>query len=468
MDKKVESVSVKPRFSIKKTMEIIDRSGLGVALAIDETGAFLGVITDGDIRRALLKDRSLSDKIGGLIKKDPVTLHTGYTRHHVLRLFSEFGKRIKHIPVLDGNNRVTELLSYTDYFELKDNHNDLVIRAKAPLRISFAGGGTDVNQYMKNSTGVVLSTTINKYCYGTLRRRADSRIMIHSSDYDAEIELPSLEKIKFDGKLDLVKAVLKIMKPNYGLELYLKSDVPPGTGLGGSSSIAAVIIGLLNYFRAEKLDEYQIAEMAYQAERIELNVSGGWQDQYAAVFGGFNFMEFTKDDVVVHPLKIKPGILNELEYHLLLCFTGKTRNSGEIVKRQTSSFVAGNKDVIGAFENIRVITYAMKNAILKGELYHFADLLHEAWEEKKKFDSRITNKQINELYEIGRKAGAIGGKVLGAGGGGYILFFCADRKKENIEQRLCAAGGEIMNFNFDFHGLQTWEGSTDAKDRVNV
>jgi len=467
MNEKIRSVLVNPSFSIKQTMEVIDKSALGIALVVENSGKLIGVVTDGDIRRAIIKEISLNEKVSNLISKNPIVLHRGYNSHHVLRVFSEFGKRIKHIPVIDEMGRVVDLLSYTDYFELKDNQN-IVVRAKAPLRVSFAGGGTDVNQYMNTDTGIVLSSTINKHCYGSLLRRSDRKIIIHSIDYNLTVEIPSIESIKYDGKLDLVKAVLSIMKPSYGMDLCLRSDVPPGTGLGGSSSVVAVVIGLLNYFRAKKLDEYQIAQMAYQAERIELGIAGGWQDQYAAVFGGFNFMEFSRDDIVVHPLKLKPDLLNELEYHLLLCYTGKTRNSGEIVKKQTDSFVAGKKEVIEAFEGTKRISNLMKNALLKGKLQDFAHLLHLAWQEKKKFNSMVTNDRIDTLYNVGLENGAIGGKVLGAGGGGYILFFCSDGSKEIIRQKLIEENAAITDFNFDFSGLQVWPGTNISKLTKNM
>jgi len=159
MNEKIRSVLVNPSFSIKQTMEVIDKSALGIALVVENSGKLIGVVTDGDIRRAIIKEISLNEKVSNLISKNPIVLHRGYNSHHVLRVFSEFGKRIKHIPVIDEMGRVVDLLSYTDYFELKDNQN-IVVRAKAPLRVSFAGGGTDVNQYMNTDTGIVLSSTI--------------------------------------------------------------------------------------------------------------------------------------------------------------------------------------------------------------------------------------------------------------------------------------------------------------------
>ena len=439
--------------TIRDAMNILNDMPLGIVMLIESNQKLVGVVTDGDIRRALLKGFSMESSISKIMNKKPIVIQEGYNKNKALRKFS---CNIKQIPVVNSEMEVVNLLLYSELCNIQNNVNNITVRARAPLRISFAGGGTDVDSYIEDNGAVVLSTTINKYCFGTLRKRDDERIIISSRDYGAHIEINNLHSIKYDGNLDLLKAVIRLMQPNFGMELNFQSDVLPGTGLGGSATTASVAAGLLNHVREDKLDEYQLAEIAFQAERVELGIAGGWQDPYASVFGGFNFIEFKSDDVVVHPLKIKEETLNELECSFLLCFTGQTRNSGDIHQRQLKAHISKNKVVTEALEKTSLFAVKMKEALLKGDLLKFGKLLHEAWLVKKQFDKNISNSLIDKLYETGINAGSIGGKVLGAGGGGYILFFCPHLTKPDVANALESIGGAIMDFNFDFIGLQTW------------
>ena len=226
----------------------------------------------------------------------------------------------------------------------------MLIRCKTPLRISFAGGGTDVSPYVEERGGVVLNATIDKYCYGSLRLRDDRHIAVQSLDYDIVAKYRVDEEVAYDGKLDLVKAAVKIMNNGYhhrgdgvdndeGIDLFVHSDAPPGSGLGSSSALVVALIGLLKHWRRRPMTHYEIAELAYHIEREELGIPGGMQDQYAAAFGGFNFMEFGRTGAVVNPLRIDPEIINELEYNLLLCYTGSSRLSANIITTQINFFV---------------------------------------------------------------------------------------------------------------------------------
>jgi len=426
----------------------------GLVVIVDGDEKLSGIATEGDIRHAIVKkEYTLSSPLRDIMNRKPFVIKEGYSKNQALRMFSD---SVRQLPVVMKDGRVKDILLYKEFCDVLHDTKKVTVRAKAPLRISFAGGGTDVNAYIEKRGGVVLSTTINKYCFGTLIKRSDEKIVINSRDYDLHIEADSVDALRYNGRLDLIKAVIKLMQPGFGLELYLQSDVPPGSGLGGSATIASVVCGLLNHLRENKLDEYQLAETAFQAERIELEIAGGWQDQYASVFGGFNFIEFKKEDVIVHPLKIKEELLNELESNLFLCFTGDTRNSGEIVRSQIESYLLKDETVEQALEMTEKITLDMKNTLLKGQLTLFGNLLHEAWMIKKRFDTKVTNPKIDMLYKTGIDAGALGGKVLGAGGGGYILFYAPHLEKAKISEALTGAGGKIVNFNFDFKGLQTW------------
>jgi D-glycero-alpha-D-manno-heptose-7-phosphate kinase len=332
----------------------------------------------------------------------------------------------------------------------------LIIRSKAPLRISFAGGGTDVPPYPEERGGAVLSTTINKYAYATLIPRDDDTINVTSLDYDVVAKYHADEKLFYDGELDLIKAVINNMGTKQGLDMFMHSDAPPGSGLGSSSTVVVALVGIFQKLLNKPLTDYDIAELAYKIERTDLGIKGGKQDQYAATFGGFNYIEFHSESTTVNPLRIKRDILNELEYSLLLCYTGKTRLSANILSEQIDKYVKKEKKSIEALDEIKAICVDMKNALLKGHLGEFGELLHKGWMHKKTLASKISNPEIDKLYETARANGAIGGKLLGAGGGGYLLLFCDFDKKHIIAEKLENLGGQIVNFGFDYQGLQSW------------
>jgi D-glycero-alpha-D-manno-heptose-7-phosphate kinase len=333
-----------------------------------------------------------------------------------------------------------------------------IIRSKAPLRISFSGGGTDVSPYVEEYGGVVLSTTIDKYAYGTLRTEYGSGITVRSLDYDVVAKYRTHEPLIYDGKLDLVKAVInRFHGPHVqDLEFFLHSDAPPGSGLGSSSTVVVALIGLFQRWLHLPLTHYDIARLAYEIERKDLGIQGGMQDQYAAVFGGFNFIEFTRSAVIVNPLRIDREVLNELNYSLLLCYTGKTRLSARILETQIDAYTRHSADVLEATHQIKEVTVCLKNALLQGRLNDFGALLHDAWEYKKKLAHQITDPQIDEMYDAARQQGALGGKILGAGGGGYMLLYCPFDRKHIVARKMEELGGQIVEFGFDDGGLQTW------------
>jgi len=332
-----------------------------------------------------------------------------------------------------------------------------IIRAKAPLRISFGGGGTDVSPYYEERGGVVLSMTIDKYAYATIMPRDDERIVIRSIDFDSTVELTTGEEPLYDGNLDLVKAAIKRLGTRSGFSLLLHCDVPPGSGLGSSATMTTALIGVLRHWFRCNLTDYQVAELAYQVERVELGIKGGKQDQYASVFGGLNLIEFYADRTVVNPLRLKPTILNELEYRTVLCYTGRSRVSGEIIEDQVARYTQKTGDIVEALDRTKALAYAMKDALLLGELDEFGHLLHEAWEAKRRFSPKIAPPYIDEMYETALRHGAVGGKLLGAGGGGHILFLCAHNRRLDVVEALTKAGGTVTPFAFEFVGLQTWE-----------
>ena len=333
----------------------------------------------------------------------------------------------------------------------------MLVRAKAPLRVSFAGGGTDVSPFPETEGGAVLSATINRDAYGSLRSREDGRITIESVDFGVSVNLPASVDPTFDGRLDLVKAAMRRLSTQDagGYDLVLRSDAPPGSGLGSSSAMMVVLVGLFQEYYTLPLSEYEIAHLAWEIERQGLGIPGGLQDHYAATFGGFNFIEFG-DRVVVNPLRVSDSTVNELELNLLLGYTATTRESGAIIADQTSRVRAHDPATIGGLRAQQELAVAMKAALLRGELSTFGELLGQAWAEKKKLSPLIANSLIEEAYDLALRYGATGGKVTGAGGGGYMLFYCEFTKKHRVAEALESLGVVVTEFGFERRGLSTW------------
>jgi len=332
-----------------------------------------------------------------------------------------------------------------------------IVRGKVPLRISFGGGGTDVAPYYVERGGVVLSCTIDKYAFGTIRKSDDHNVTIHSLDFDILVKYDVSEDIRVEGELSLVKAVLKHFSLNHGVEIFLHSDAPPGSGLGSSSAIATLVIGLLSAYTRTPMTDYEIAELAYQVERYDLQIPGGKQDQYACTFGGMNLIEFREDATIVNPLRVPRPVLNDLEYNLMLCYTGKTRLSGGLIEKQVKRYQDNKDDTVSAMDELKRLAYNMKDAILRGELRKFGGLLHDSGESKRRMNPHAYPKPIVSVYEAAREHGAIGGKILGAGAGGYLLLYADFDRRRELNEALKAINIVPVDFHFDYKGLQTWE-----------
>jgi len=332
-----------------------------------------------------------------------------------------------------------------------------IVRAKSPLRISFAGGGTDLPHYYEEHGGAVLSSTINRYAYVTVYPREDREIQIRSLDMGYTVKYNIDEEPVYDGILDLVKAAIRRMGVTSGMNLDIRTDAPPGSGLGGSSALTAAVIGALSVLTGAPMNCYELAELNYTIERIDLGIAGGKQDQYATTFGGFNLIEFYKDRVVVTPLRIDRDILNDLEAHLLLCYTGKIRANLGLVDTQIRLYRQGRSETLEGMRQLHRMVYDMKDALLTGRLDDFGEMLHEAYVNKKRMNPYISEgTPADLLYETARRHGAIGGKLCGAGGGGYLLLYCATDRQQEVRRALEELGGRFTDFAFDGFGLQVW------------
>lgn len=334
-----------------------------------------------------------------------------------------------------------------------------MVRARTPLRLSFGGGGTDVSPYADTRGGCVLNATISRYVYATLVPKSERSIGFRSFDYGTVVYWTQEEQFKFDGQMDLVKGVLKRFELDKfrtdGFDLFVHADAPPGSGLGSSSTFTVALIGLFRELLGLPITSEGMAGLAYDIERNEIGIKGGRQDQYAAAYGGFNFMEFQGNEAVVTPLRLSEYLINELEYNLILCFTG-SRESQPIIESQMESAKNEEADPMAAMDQVKAIAYDMKKALLASDLDRFGNLLHEGWLQKKKMAKGITTPRIDELYEEARKAGAIGGKITGAGGGGHLLLYCPFNKRHIVRERLTQLGTSVTDFRFDPVGMQTW------------
>ncbi|MEO6813440.1 MAG: dehydrogenase [Ginsengibacter sp.] len=338
----------------------------------------------------------------------------------------------------------------------------MIYRSKAPLRIGLAGGGTDVSPYSDQFGGAILNATISLFAYANIEPLEENTIIVQALDRN---EMQSFEwsaTLPIDGELDLLKGVYNRIQKDYGapatgFRLSTFVDAPAGSGLGTSSTLVVAIIGAFVEWLKLPLGDYDIAHYAYQIERQDLKLTGGKQDQYAAMFGGVNFMEFYEDDkVIVNPLRIRPEYLHELENNLVLYFTSTSRESASIIDEQVKNVNSKNVKSIEAMHQLKEQARMMKEALLKGRLNEFGEILDFGFQQKRRMAHNISNSRIEEIYEAAKKAGATGGKISGAGGGGFMIFYCPGNTHHAVVEELKQFGGEVKNYTFTKYGLSTW------------
>jgi D-glycero-alpha-D-manno-heptose-7-phosphate kinase len=341
----------------------------------------------------------------------------------------------------------------------------MIVRARAPLRLGFAGGGTDVAPYCDLHGGHVMNAAIDKYAHVTVDRSPSGDLELHALDRDAVLRcapdaLPPLDQVP--SQLQLLAGVYaRVVRDFLGgkpqaLRIRTYSDAPPGSGLGASSTlVVALVTALAEYFQLA-LGEYEIAQLAWEIERSDLRLSGGKQDQYAAAFGGFNFMEFHRDRTIVNPLRIKDWVCAELEASLLLYFTGVSRESARIIDEQSRNAAAGASASVDAMHRLKLEAVQMKEALLKGDLGGFAASLQAGWEAKKRMASSISNPGIDAVEAAAVAGGAVATKISGAGGGGFMMFMCDPADRVRLSRALLAQGGSLLDFHFNKHGAVAW------------
>jgi D-glycero-alpha-D-manno-heptose-7-phosphate kinase len=327
----------------------------------------------------------------------------------------------------------------------------------------LAGGGTDVSPYCDVHGGYVLNVTIDRYAYAVLRPLDGSSVCFEASDQQAACTCPLISRLPLDGTLNLHKAVynyfVAVYNDNQPIALQLNTfcDAPVGSGLGSSSTLVVAMIKAFVELLNVPLDDYAIASLAFRIERIDCGLQGGRQDQYSATFGGFNFMEFYGDDrVIVNSLRVKNWIVCELEASLILYFTGVSRESAQIIADQSSNVAQGMSDAITAMHGIKEEALVMKESLLKGDFQGFVESIRMGWDNKKRTAATVTTPRVDQIYETACYAGALAGKVSGAGGGGFMWFFVPTEKRMDVIRSLNALGGQVSNCHFTQHGTQAW------------
>ena len=338
----------------------------------------------------------------------------------------------------------------------------MIYRSKAPLRIGLAGGGTDVSPYSDLYGGAILNATVSLYASATIEPLRENEIVLESMDHKQELRFDYANQLIIDGKLDLLKGVYNRIQLDYkprltGFRLSTFVDAPAGSGLGTSSTLVVAIIGAFVEMLRLPLGEYDIAHLAYEIERKDLKMAGGKQDQYAATFGGVNYMEFYKEEkVIVNPLRVKQRYLFELENNLVLYYTATSRESAKIIEKQSRNVIDKKGESIEAMHQLKQQSLMMKEALLTGRLNEIGEILDFGFRQKRQMAEGISNGKMEEIYDAARKAGASGGKISGAGGGGFMIFYCPGNSKYKVMETLADFGGHCKPYQFVDHGLTTW------------
>ncbi len=333
----------------------------------------------------------------------------------------------------------------------------MIIRSKAPFRVSFGGGGTDMAPYCTEHGGCVINTTIDRHVYITLKPRSDDKIRVFSINKKEEFEF-YIGDSDYSTSFELFKGIFNVLDISNGFDITTFSELPVGSGMGGSSSLSVALIGALNRYYNLGFSKHVIAQKAYDIERIELKQKGGYQDQFAAAYGGFNFIEFS-DIIKITPIQASEEMINELQFCLILCYIGGSHFSSDIQDEVLKRYEIEKKSYLEVMQDLKNVSQSMRKIVESNnlkQLNEFGELLHKGWLSKKSLSSKITNKNIENFYLTSRKFGVLGGKLLGAGGGGHLLLYSEPNKRNLVIQELEKIGGKIVNFHFNPKGLEVW------------
>ena len=449
MNPLVEQLSIAESTKLIIAIEKIESSQFQIVFIIDDNRSLVGIVTNGDLRRHLLHGGSVLDSVLECMNRDFRSVSINSTREDILKLF-DLGLGV--IPKVDLEGRLLDLI--TRDYDLASPEAPVLARSRAPVRVSFIGGGSDLTYYFVDHKGLVLSTTVALYCHAALLPRGDEKINIYSEDTGSSSHYPTLSDLLADQQRDLLGSVVSVLKPKYGFDLYVHSDFPIGSGLGGSSAVSTAIVSVFNELRLDRWSSYEVAELAFLAERLSYGVIGGWQDQYASTFGGFNLIELDNKKNLVHAIRLEATIINELEECLILCNTTIKHHSGELHKLQRETFAGENSSLL--LTQIVSLAREMHHNLIKGELLDFGRCLDKAWQLKRGLSDSISNDTLDNIYTAAIASGAVGGKLLGAGAGGYFLFFVLPQHRRTLSETLRNLGCTLTNFKFESEGVTSW------------
>lgn len=337
------------------------------------------------------------------------------------------------------------------------------IRARAPLRLGLAGGGTDLSPYCDDFGGAILNATIDRYAFASILPNAGNNVVFVADDIGTS-ESFELGDSLASSKLDLHRGVYERMMRDFNegrlIPMTVKTtvDAPAGSGLGSSSALVVALVDAFRSVMDAPLGQYDVARLAFEIERVDLSLAGGRQDQYAAAFGGINFIEFLREDrVIVNPMRVADAIRYELESSLVICFSGRSRQSADIISRQTTGLMSGSEKTLAAMHQLKADAVEMKRLLLLGDIEQMAEILNHSWRAKKATAEGISTDRIDELFDVAMKAGAIGGKVSGAGGGGFMFFLAHPEQRFGLIEALNRSGGMASPVKFTERGCETWQ-----------
>jgi D-glycero-alpha-D-manno-heptose-7-phosphate kinase len=446
----VNKLTIRENSVILDAIKIIEANRIQTVFVVDESKVLKGLVTNGDVRRYLLGGGKTSDCLLNCMNSNYRAVTANTRREELLKLL-DLGLSV--IPRIDEAGRLCEII--TKEYELSTAESRILTRARAPVRMSFAGGGSDLTYYFIDHPGVTLSATLALYCHATLIPRLDEIINIYSEDLNTHDRFNSFNQlVQCDRPKNLLAAVVKIIRPQFGFDLYVRSDFPIGSGLGGSSAVATAVVAAFNEMRLDYWSPYEIAEIAFQGERLCFGVAGGWQDQYASAFGGFNLIEFGDKKNLVHAIKLDQSIINELQECLVLCNSNIRHDSGILHEKQHKAYSA--QDKTAEIKAIVELCRDMHRHLLRAELLEFGKSLDKAWKIKRGLSDSITNSAIDNIYDSAISAGASGGKLLGAGAGGFFLFYVQPQYRVAVASKLKDLGCTLASINFDAHGVVSW------------
>ncbi|WVN42117.1 CBS domain-containing protein [beta proteobacterium MWH-UniP1] len=449
MNPLVDQLTVKTSSSVLEAVKRMEESRFQIVFVVDEHRILQGLITNGDIRRHLLAGGDASDNVHKCMNTHFRSVGVDAGREEILKLF-DLGFHV--VPRISAQRELLDLV--TPDADLASPEAPILTRARAPVRISFSGGGSDVTYFFVERPGAVLSTTVALYSHATLVPRADKEINIYSEDLGTREHYDSLINLLNSPQRSLLGSVVSVIKPTYGFDLYVRSDFPVGSGLGGSSAVATAVVAAFNEMRLDHWSTYEVAELAFQAERLCFGVAGGWQDQYASAFGGFNLIELGGEKNLVHAIRLESTTLNELEQCLIFCDTKAKHDSDALHKQQRSSFSEQAK--ARYVEEMVELCRVMHKQLIRGDLLEFGKSLGDTWKLKRGLSEGISNERLDSIYSCAIDSGALGGKLMGAGGGGFFMFFVQPQFRQTVTQKLKEKDCAISSFRFETQGVTSW------------